>query len=289
MGNLLGKHLLKKALLRELTPEEYQQLISSYDVVGDIAIIRIRDELKEKGKLIASAIMNANKHINTVLRQTSGVSGTFRLRDLEWIGGEKKTSTVHVEHGCQFHVDLATSYFSPRLSYERMRIAHLVQPDETVVNMFAGVGCFSIIIAKHSKANRIYSIDINPDAIRLMKENIRLNKLENRVIPIEGDAKVIIETEFVGKADRVLMPLPEKAYEYLNSAMKALKPSGGWIHFYDSIHADKRDAAVPQIITKVSERLEHLKVDSKIPNSRIVRMIGPNWYQLALDIMISGK
>jgi len=289
MGNLLGKHWLKKALVGELTPEECQQLISSYDVVGDIAIIRIRDELKEKGKLIASAIMNANKHVKTVLRQTSGVSGTFRLRGLEWIGGEKKTFTVHVEHGCRFHVDLAASYFSPRLSCERMRIAHLVQSDETVINMFAGVGCFSIIIAKHSKASRIYSIDINPDAIRLMKENIRLNKLENRVIPIEGDAKCVIEKEFVGKADRVLMPLPEKAYEYLNSAIKALKPSGGWIHFYDSTHADKRDYAIPQIITKVSERLENLKVDFKIPNSRIVRTVGPNWYQLALDIMISGK
>ena len=283
----MRKHRLKKAL-EELPPEERQQLVSSYDVVGDIAIIRIRDKLEEKAKLIAEAIMDSNKHIKTVLRQTGAVSGAFRLRGLEWIGGEKKTITAHMEHGCRFHVDLAASYFSPRLSYEHMRIARLVQPHETVVNMFAGVGCFSIIIAKHSKANRIYSIDINPDAIHFMNENIRLNKVESRVIPIEGDAQVIIETGFVEKADRVLMPLPEKAYEYLNSAIKALKPSGGWIHFYDSTHADKRDDAIPQIITKVSERLENLKVDFQVPYSRIVRTVGPNWYQLVLDISIRG-
>lgn len=281
----MGKHRLNKAL-GKLTPEEHQQLISSYDVVGDIAIIRIRDKLDEKAMLITKAIMDSNKHIKTVLCQTSAVSGTFRIRELQWIGGEKKTITVHMEHRCQFYVDLATSYFSPRLSYEHMRIARLVQPHETVVNMFAGVGCFSIIIAKHSKADRIYSIDINPDAIHFMNENINRNKVENRVIPIEGDAQVIIETGLVGKADRVLMPLPEKSYEYLNSAINALKPSGGWIHFYDSTHANKRDDAIPQIITKVSERLEDLKVDFKVPYSRIVRTVGPNWYQLVLDISV---
>lgn len=289
MGNLLGKHWLKKTLLGELTPEELQQLIGSYDVVGDIAIIRIREKLEEKNKLIAKTIMNANKHIKTVLRQTSAVSGTFRLRGLEWIGGEKKTTTVHTEHGCQLHVDLATSYFSPRLSYEHLRIAKLVQPGEIVVNMFAGVGGFSIIIAKHSKADRIYSIDINPDAIRFMKENIHLNKVENRVIPIEGDAQVVIETGFAGKANRVLLPLPEKAYEYLNSAIKALKPSGGWIHYYDSTYAAERYDAIPKVVTKVSEKLENLKVDFKVPYSRIVRTVGSNWYQLVLDMLIRGK
>lgn len=285
----MGKHWLKKALLGELTPEEYLQLVSSYDVVGDIAIIRIREKLEEKAELIAKAIMDANKHIKTVLRQTSSVSGDFRLRGLEWISGEKKTSTVHVESGCRFHIDLAASYFSPRLSYERMRIAQLVQPDETVVNMFAGVGCFSIITARHSKAGRIYSIDINPDAIRLMEKNINLNKVEKRIVPIEGDAQVVIEKELMGKADRVLMPLPEKAYEYLNSAIEALKPSGGWVHYYDSTHAYQRGDAPPQVIAKVSERLENLKVDFKIPNSRTVRTVGPNWYQIVLDILVRGK
>ena len=282
----MGKHWLKEALSKELTPKESEQLISSYDVIGDIAIIKISEELDDKKELIAKAIMNANKHIKTVLRQTSGVSGDLRLRGLEWTGGEKKTTTIHQEYGCRFHVDVAASYFSPRLSYERMRIAKLIQPGETVINMFAGVGCYSICIAKHSKADKIYSIDINPSAVRLMKENIDLNKVWNRVVPSEGDAAKVIEKELAGKADRVLMPLPEKAYAYLDSAIKALKPSGGGAHFYDMVYARKRGDAVPPVVKKVSEKLANSKVDFKIVCSRIVRSVGPNWHQIALDIQV---
>lgn len=282
----MGKHWLKEALSKELTPKESEQLISSYDVIGNIAIIKISEELEDKKELIAKAIMNANKHIKTVLHQTRGVSGEFRLRDLEWIGGEKKTTTIHQEYGCRFHVDVAASYFSPRLSYERMRIAKLIQPGETVINMFAGVGCYSICIAKYSKADKIYSVDINSNAVRLMKENIDLNKVWNRVVPIEGDAEKVIETELAGKADRVLMPLPEKAYDYLDSAIKALKPSGGWIHFYDMTHARKRQDAASLVIKKVSEKLANAKVDFKIVCSRIVRSVGPNWHQVVLDIQV---
>ena len=91
--------------------------------------------------------MQTHKRIKTVLRQASPVSGDFRLRKLEWIAGERKTETVHKEYGCILKVDLGKCYFSPRLSYERNRIAHQVQPGEVMVNMFAGVGSYSIVIA----------------------------------------------------------------------------------------------------------------------------------------------
>lgn len=165
-----------------------------------------------------------------------------------------------------------------------MRIAKLIQQGETVVNMFAGVGCYSICIAKHSKADKIYSIDINPNAVRIMKENTNLNKVWNRLISIKGDAAKVIENELAGKADRVLMPLPEKAYDYLDSAVKALKPSGGWIHFYDMTYARKRQDAVSFIVKKVSEKLANSKISFKIVHSRIVRDVGPHWYQVALDM-----
>jgi tRNA (guanine37-N1)-methyltransferase len=109
------------------------------------------------------------------------------------IGGENRMSTVHRESGCVFHVDLDKCYFSPRLGYERAWIASLVKPYETVVNMFAGVGCFSIIIAKRVESTRVFSIDLNPSAVTLMQENIRLNKVYGRVIPLLGGSKIIVE------------------------------------------------------------------------------------------------
>lgn len=183
MGNL------KALLAGTLTPEEHNFLYKSYDIVGDIAIIRVPNPLKQHTKLIAKAVMQINKSVKTVLHQVAPVSGDLRLRKLEWIVGDRKTETLYKEYGCLFEIDLAKCYFSSRLSFERMRTAQLVQAREVVINMFAGVGCYSIIIAKHSKAERIYSIDINPAVVKYIEENAKLNKVEDRVVPVEGDAK----------------------------------------------------------------------------------------------------
>ena len=258
---------------------------SSYDIVGDIAIIRPA----ERGKCdenVGRAIMTLHKEVKTVLTQMSAVGGEFRLRKLKFIAGEKKTKTVHKESGCLFNVDVEECYFSPRLSYERNRIASVVEKGEIVVNMFAGVGCFSIIIAKHARVDRVFSIDVNPVAVEYMQKNIRLNRVYGNVIPILGDAAKIIQEKLCRVADRVLMPLPEKALEYLPCALLALKESGGWIHYYDFIHAAKGEDPVEKVESKVRQRLRTLGVVFEISFGRIVRKTGPNWYQIVLDIKV---
>ena len=277
---------LKVLLADKLEPWEFKLIYKSYDIVGDIAIIRVPESLKERSKIIAEAVMQTHKQIKAVWRQASSVSGDFRLRGLEFVLGERKTETFHREHGCVFKVDLEKCYFSPRLSYERMRIARQVQPDEVVLNMFAGVGCYSIVIAKHSKPEKIFSIDVNPVAIQYMQENIKLNKVEEKVVPIHEDAKKIIEERFQNVAERVLMPLPERAYEYLDYALLALKPNGGWVHYYDFKHAKKGENSIEKIELKVSEKLQMLGVNFQVVLGRIVRTTGPNWYQVVLDIQV---
>ena len=280
------KEDLRVLLADKLEPWELKLIYKSYDIVGDIAIIRVPEPLKERSKIIAEAVMQIHKRIKSVWRQASAVSGDFRLRDLEFVLGERKTETFHREHGCIFKVDLEKSYFSPRLSYERMRIARQVQPGEVILNMFAGVGSYSIIIARHSEAEKIYSIDINPATIQYMQENIGLNKVEEQVIPIQGDAKKVIEERLQNVADRVLMPLPERAYEYLDYALLSLKPTGGLIHYYDFEHAKKPEDPIEKVKTKVSEKLERLNIDFEIPFQRNVRGVGPNWFQIVLDIAV---
>jgi len=278
-----------KAVLRDkLTPEEIRNLYKSYDIVGDIAIIRVHESLRPKATVVADAILKTHKQVKTVLLQASPIAGEFRLRDLQWIAGENKTETVHREFGCLFKVDLKQVYFSPRLSYERRRIAELAKPDEIVVNLFAGAGCFSVILAKFSKVAKVYSIDINPVAVRYMRENILLNKVVGQVIPTLGDAKEVVEKQLRSVADRVLMPLPEKAYEYLEQALIALKPTGGYIHYYTFEHATKNESPVEKAEAKASEKLEKLKARFDIPFGRIVRTTGPNWYQVVLDIKVAS-
>jgi tRNA (guanine37-N1)-methyltransferase len=276
---------LKSHLSKQLSHQELINIYNSYDVIGEIAIIKTSEDTRKHGEIIAESIMNTHKNIKTVLAQTGAISGRFRLRQLGFVAGEKKTITKHKESDCLFLVDVAKCYFSPRLVYERMRVAGLVKEGEIIINMFAGVGCYSIIIANHSKAQKIYSIDINPLAVSFMRDNIRLNRLWKKVDAIEGDAKEIIENRFSKVGDRVLMPLPEKSFEYLSSAISALKKEGGWIHYYGSTHAKKEDPA-EKLKLKVIKKMEEMKVPFNIPFHRIVRTTGPNWYQVALDIEI---
>jgi tRNA (guanine37-N1)-methyltransferase len=278
---------LADLLAKVLEPWEARLVPRSYDIVGDIAVIRVPRQIEHRAKEIAEAIMQSNKHVKTVLHQVGPVSGELRLRRLRWLAGEKRTETIHKEAGCIFKVDLEKCYFSPRLSYERMRIAEQVEPGEVVVNMFAGVGCFSIVISKHSKVERVYSIDINPDAVRYAEENVKLNRLYGVIEVLWGDARNIVQERLWNVADRVLMPLPEKAYEYLEYGLLSLKPGGkGIVHYYDFAHAGKGENPVDIVAAKVLSKLESFGVNFDFAYGRTVRAVGPRWFQVVLDIRI---
>ena len=267
-----------------LLSEELSCIYNSFDIIGEIAIIKVANGNVANAEAAAKQIMAIHKNVKTVFAQTSPILGDFRVRELKLLAGEDKTSTKHRESDCVFAVDVEKCYFSPRLSHERSRIARLVKSGETVVNMFAGVGCFSIIIAKTMPHVKVFSIDVNPTAIKYMKENVRINRVYGKVTPLLGDSKDVINAQLQRVADRVLMPLPEKALEYLPYAVLALKPSGGWIHFYDFQHATGNEDPAGKTKLKVAQKLGSLGVGYKFVFSRVVRSTGPNWYQIALDI-----
>ncbi|MEK6817899.1 MAG: class I SAM-dependent methyltransferase family protein [Thermoproteota archaeon] len=274
--------MLKKSLENILTSQESQELISSFDQIGDIIIVKIPDSLLTKKKLIGETLLNEVKIAKSVFYQASAVEGDFRTRNLEILAGEDKTETEYKEFGCKFTVDVENAFFSPRLSTERERIANLVQDGEIVVNMFAGVGMFSIMIAKKKRCT-VYSIDINPVATKLCEKNIISNKIAGNIISINGDASRVIQEQLENKSDRTLMLLPERSDEFLESAINATK-SGGVIHYYSHIHADKKSNA-----GKLSEEhyLQVTPVKSEILGSKIVRAVGPRYYQTVVDVKIS--
>ena len=280
------KKRLRKTLSSVLSPHDLRKVYSSFDIVGDIAIIRLPRASSVNTQTIAKAIMIAHRNVNTVMLQASPVAGDLRLRSMIYVTGKNKTNTIHREFGCLFAVDVAKCYFSPRLSYERMRIAKLTKSGETVVNMFAGVGCFSIMMAKYSNAAKIFSIDVNSVAIEFMKENIRLNRVCDKVTPVCGDSKEIANSRLQHIADRVLMPLPEKALDYLPCAIFTLKNSRGWIHYYGFEHAAKTESPTDKAKLKVTEALDALGAYFEPPFVRVVRSTGPNWYQLVADVHI---
>jgi len=274
--------MLKKALENVLSEKESNELISAFDQIGEIIIVRIPDSLLSKKKIIGKALLDDVKIVRSVFYQASAVSGDFRTRDLEILAGEDNTETEYKEFGCRFTVDVKNAFFSPRLSTERERIANLIQNGEVMTNMFAGIGMFSIMAAKKKKCT-VYSLDINPVASKLCETNMGLNKLAGNIISINGDASEIIKEQLINKSDRTLMLLPERSDEFLDSAIDTTK-DGGIIHYYSHIHADKKTEA-----GKLSEEhyLKVTPVKSEILHSKIVRPVGPRYYQTVVDVKIS--
>lgn len=274
--------MLKSALKDVLSSEEIDHLSSAFDVIGEIAIIKIPSELSGREKLIGDELLRRMKNVKTVLKQESDVEGEYRTRDVSVISGEEKYETVYRESGVAIRVDVRSVYFSPRLSTERLRIRSLVAEGETIFNMFAGVGTFSFIVARTTRCI-VHSVDKNPEAIRLANESLKLNrKLKGSVIPILGDASDYAGSH-AGEFDRILMPLPERAREFLPAAVSSAKKSGATIHYY--VHVPQIDFDEPAWIQSHIKSVG-LTREYEIQKWKRVREVGPRYVQAVADIRL---
>jgi tRNA (guanine37-N1)-methyltransferase len=262
-------------LFEFLSGEEIQAVRTSFDVIGDIAIIEIPEELERYEKKIAQCLANAQKNIKTVFKKSGRVKGEERVRELKFLYGEKKTETMHKEHGCRFNLDISKVYFSPRLSHERERILTQTKDGETIVDLFAGIGPFCILLAKYRDV-KVYAIDKNTSAIDYLRENIRLNKVEGRVTALLGDCRKIAPKNI---ASRVIMNLPKSSGEFLDLAFDVIKK--GVIHFYTlSEEKDLYNSKI-EFIKKMAEK-KGRKVE--ILNKRVVRPYSPYHYHVVIDV-----
>ena len=283
------KELPPETLTQALEDKLPQELLSSvpqaFDIIGDIVVIDITSQLKPYQKTIGEAIMQTQKNVTTVLAKASDISGVFRVRDYDYIAGEHKTQTIHREFGCQYHIDIAKAYFSPRLSHEHERVALQVQDEEVVADLFAGVGPFSVLIGKRNPTVKIYAVDLNPDAVELLKVNVQINKIEDRVFPILGDAREITRTNLKGKADRVIMNLPETAIDFVDAGCQAIKRQGGVIHFYAFIRSPD---STENLANRFTEKVEKTgrKVEAFL-YSKSIRETAPFELQVVLDAKIA--
>lgn len=270
-------------LVNKLPKNLLSYVPKSIDFIGDIAIIEIPKELEENKNLIGEAILNAHKQTNTVLAKSGAVKGIFRIRDLEYVAGENKTTTIYKEYGHKYHVDVSKTYFSPRLSAEHNRVTSEVKKGEVVIDLFTGVGPFAIPIASKNEEIKVYAIDINPSSIDLLKRNILLNRVEKQVVTFLGDARNVVNEILSNKSDRVIMNLPEKATEFLDVAYNALKPEGGIIHYYSFVSDPE---PIKTIKLSLSEILKKQKRDFIFIYMNTVRAIAPYAWQVVVDIKV---
>jgi tRNA (guanine37-N1)-methyltransferase len=268
------KHTNLRAVLSGLlTGRELEDLTTSFDIIGDIAIVEIPESLESREEEIGNALLKVHSSLRTVLKKLGAMEGEYRIRKLKRIAGENRTETIYREHGVPMRLDVSKAYFSVRLSTERKRISDLIRPGEKVLVLFAGVGPFALVIAKDHPDAQITAVEINPDAAKYLRENVRRNKA--CIIVLEGDAR---DFEYSG-FDRVVMPLPHSAEKFLGLAFDAAK-TGGSIHFYSIV---KNDDPFGNAEKKIPLR------NYKISGRRIVRPYSPDMVQVVLDLIKTGQ
>jgi len=226
--------------------EEYE--LPSYELIGEIAVINELTVEEEEG---VEGILEDHPAVKTVLLKEEPLQGEYRVGEYRKLYGEE-TETVHKEYGCRFKVDPTKVYYSERFSTERKRVVDQIEDGEKVLVMFAGVGPFAIMAAKLSNPEKVVAVEKNPDAAEYLKENIELNDVEDVVKGYEGDVREIVP-ELDEKFDRIVMPLPKKANEFLDLAIESLDQNSK-IHLY--MFLEEREESKELLEDSVDARFE---------------------------------
>ncbi len=275
MGRSMGR--LHAELKDVLTDRELELLPKGFERIGHVAIVSIPFELRHRLDDVARALLRI-KGIRTVALREGVISGRKRRPNIRVVGGEPTTETVHKENGCNFKLDVAKVMFSSGNLYERARLPKLIADGEVVVDLFAGVGQFTIPIAKHAKPRKVYSIEVNPIAYGYLLQNVRMNYVGHIVEPLMGDC---LEVAPRGVADRVIMGLLHVTHRYLPLALEVLRPTGGIIHYHESVPSKIR-------FERPVKRLLEVAFGRKIRilQKRVVKRYAPGVDHIVVDAKV---
>ncbi len=279
---------VKVKSLREMLKEIFGEDIPAdiprkYKIYGDIAVVKIPSKYRHLKKEIGDLILKNDPRIRSVVN-IEKIHGTFREPIAEVIAGDPNTVTTIIENSCRFKLDVAKLMFCLGNQHERVRLANIVFSDEVVVDMFAGVGQFSIPIAVHCKPERIFAIEINPTAFRFLVENIFINHVEEVIFPILGNCREVIPAFLKGRADRIIMGFIEYTNRYLDAALVALRDKGGIIHFHNVYNSEDAIEMAISDIKDAAERSRRRLV--KVIHRRIVKEYGPKLVHVVIDAKI---
>ena len=269
---------LQKRLEGKLTPKELCLLPKGYQIIGRIALIKLDKRLVKRRRIIGKAILEVLSYLHTVCLQKD-ISKTVRKPRVEVIAGCKDTRTMNQEHSCKFLLDISEIMWSQGNKAEKMRLVAAAKPGETIVDMFSGIGYWSILLAKHSKA-RIYAIDINPKAIEFLRKNCQLNGVESQVTILEGDCRKYAKA-LEGIADRIVMGYLFDTEKFLPYAFRMAKP-GAVIHF----HRNVEEGGLSKVRRLIVAAAKKSKVKVKIVGERRIKSYAPKVWHMVFDVNV---
>ena len=255
-------------------PDIVDHLPMKWEYVGDIAIVKIESvcaPYKERIGRTYSEVLG----VSTVCADVMGVSGEFRKPSMEIIHGEG-TESVRLENGILYDFDVSKVMFASGNTEERNRMGRTDCTGETVVDMFAGIGYFTLPLAKFSGARMIYACEKNPESYVFLVKNIELNGVGGNVIPILADNRSLAGRRF---ADRVLMGYVQRTSDFLPKALEIIRP-GGIIHYHDTFYVSEHRARIEEIFS------EACGDGYRVENMREVKSFAPSVSHYVADVRI---
>lgn len=270
-----------KRIVSSLIPSELIHLLpSKWEKIGSVVTIRLPDELSNYKQIIGKAYAEG-LGCRTTLNETGGISGVYRKPVVEVIFGSPYTETIHCENGIRFKVDPQQIMFSSGNMEERIRMATISNPYETVVDLFAGIGYFTLPIAVYSKPKKIIACEINPVAFDYLCSNVVLNHVSSVVEPCFGDNREVAPK---GCADRVILGYLHKPQDFLPVAFECLRNHIGVLHYHELVPVESIPrqplSHIEQAATLFDRRVEILKVNE-------IKSYAPRVNHMVLDVRIS--
>ena len=270
---------IKKSLSNEIPLELTNYLPEKWEKIGDIVIIKLNEKLRNYrgkiGKTYAKILC-----CKTVLNDVGGISGIYREPNVEILYGCENTETIHKENGIKYKLDVQKIMFSSGNMDERLRMAKISNKNETVVDLFAGIGYFTLPMAVYSKPKKIFSCEINPVAYEYLCKNIVLNHVTSIVEPLFGDNRLIAPKNV---AERVVMGYIEDTERFLPVAFDCLKNCTGYIHYHDvcpnELLPERSFRSIQEIAGKYKRNVDLLIC-------RVIKSYAPSVSHVVFDIRV---
>ncbi len=282
------KYKLKESLKDILNEEELSLLPRGFQTLGDIIILKLNEKLIGKEHQIAQAYLDLLPKLRSVYINRGKIVGAFRAPEkIEFLEGVDNPNVEHKEHEVRYKFDITKIMFSKGNINERKYLSTLVKNGEIIIDMFAGIGYFSLPIAKHAPVKKIYSIELNHESYEYLVENIRINHLIDKIIPIEGNCKTeVLKLSEAGiRADRVIMGVFPAPRDYIKEALSLVKDKGTMFHYEGVVEKDN----IAALFKEFNEIALKEGYNCELISHRIVKSYGPHLFHAVLDIFVSMK